>query len=129
MGVRDPFELMFVLETVTIPLNMKGLENDETIYVVTDLDMKPSQETNFDGAVDRKIVGKLELKTIVGLEAKRFTFTSQTFSTKDGSSHEAFLQATPISVQSWNDVRHYKNTSSSTRFFDRSPLYSRKRAR
>ena len=107
-SIRDAFEFMFELQSVTIPLNVVGLENDETLYILTDYDMKPSQETNINGAYDKKIVGKIELKAVQSLEAKRKKYSSLTFSTDEGSTHDGYLQSTPISIRSLHDVRNYK---------------------
>ena len=107
-SISDAFDFMFELESVTFPLDVVGLENDDTVYILTDYDVKPSQETNIDGAFDKKIVGRIELKTVKDLDSKMSKGFSQTFTTQEGSTHDGFLQSTPITVRSLHDVRKYK---------------------
>ena len=98
-SIRDAFEMMFELENVTMPLDIAGLENDETVFILTDFDVKPDQETNIDGVVDKKIVGRIELESVKDLESKKQKSFSQTFTAEEGSTHNGFLQSTPITIR------------------------------
>ena len=102
---NEPFELMFQLESITIPLDVVGLENDETLLITTDFDVKGIQEFNVDGAFDKKIVGKIEMKNVQDLENKKTKNFSQTFSMNEGKTHEGFLQSMPITITSMHDLK------------------------
>jgi len=51
---ENPFEIKVHLEEIVMPLNIRNLENDETIYILTDLDFSPDEWTSIDGYIEKK---------------------------------------------------------------------------
>ena len=105
------FEYMFQIESVSIPMNINNLLNDETIYILTDFFMEPNQVTNVDGAFDKKIIGKIELSSIKNRAEKARLGHSLTFSSVRGggvsASHENSLFTNSITLKNLNDIKRY----------------------
>ena len=118
---NEPFELMLQLESITIPLDIVGLENDETLLIRTNFDVKGVQEFNVDGAFDKKIIGKIEMKNVQDLENKKTKNFSQTFSMNEGKTHENFLQSIPITIARMHDLKTI-GSFLSTRLLNMSPF-------
>ena len=56
------FVMKVQLESVTIPLKISRIENDLTIYILSDFDLIAEEKTNIDGVNYQNIGGKNRLK-------------------------------------------------------------------
>ena len=81
---KQPFEMRVMLEEVVMPLHVHNLKNDETILILSDFGFAPSKTTNFNGSVDKKVLDKIDLKSIENLEQKMKDRFVQTFTIGSG---------------------------------------------
>ena len=103
---KQPFEMRVMLEEVVMPLHVHNLKNDETILILSDFDFAPSETTNFNGSVDKKVLGKIDLKSIENLEQKMKDRFVQTFTI--GSGVYGGFKSYSIKVARIHDVKSYK---------------------
>ena len=105
---KNPFEIKIHLEEIVIPLNIHNLENDETIFVLTDLDFSPDEWTSIDGSMTKKILGKIDLKRVVDFENKKNRNFVQTFTSEEGNSTSGSFTSYPITLLRIHDIKNYK---------------------
>lgn len=105
---ENPFEIKIHLEEIVLPLNIYNLENDETVYILTDLDFAPDEWTNIDGSVDKKILGKIDLKKVVDFEKKKTKNFVQTFTSEERNSTSGSLTSYAITLSRIHDIKSYK---------------------
>ena len=103
---KKPFEMRVLLEEVVMPLHVKNLKNDDTIIILTDFDFSPSETTNFNGSIDKKVLAKIDLKSIADLDKKMESGFIQTFTV--GSGVSGAFKSNSIKVVRIHDVRSYK---------------------
>lgn len=105
---ENPFEIKIHLEEIVMPLNIHNLENDETIFVLTDLDFSPDEWTSIDGSLDKKILGKIDLKRVVDFENKKNRNFVQTFTSEERNFTSGGLTSYPITLSRIHDIKNYK---------------------
>ena len=106
---EEPFEMKMHVEEIILPLSVKGLENDETIHVISDLDFSTSEKTNVNGKSNKKIMCTINLKSIDNFEEKSKNHFVQNFSSLLSSDpHVSNLKSYPIKITRIVDVKSYK---------------------
>lgn len=107
-----PFEMRLHVEDISMPLSVENLENDDVIYVLSDLDFEANEKTNFDGAFAKKVLCVINLKNVINLDDKVKNHFVQNFtSVADPSSkdnHNSTLKSFPITVRRIHDLKSYK---------------------
>ena len=109
---EKPFEMRLHVEDISMPLSVENLENDDVIYVLSDLDFVANEKTNFDGAFSKKVLCVINLKNVTNLDDKAKKHFVQNFtSVADPSSndnHNNILKSFPITVRRIHDLKSYK---------------------
>ena len=107
---NEAFSFKMQLESITIPLKISRLENDETLYILTDLDVRDDEQTNVDGMFNKKVMGKIDMKLVKDLKSKKEKNFVQTFSNveESGESGEGHLVSYPITINRLHDIQRYK---------------------
>ena len=97
-------------------MKINKLENDLTIYILTDLNMISGEKTNVDGQTERKIIAKIDLKNVSDLKEKKKNNYVMTFNTSAGSTSEGYLESYPITVTTLNDLQRYNFFFTNSKF-------------
>ena len=113
---ENPFEVKVYVEEIILPLNVHKLENDETILILTDLDFAQNEMTNIDGSLDKKIIGKIDLKKVADFENKKTRNFVQTFTSNEETLHSGSLTSYAITLSRIHDIKNYKFYFVNTKF-------------